>query len=100
MVTDKQNLLNEMQSRINEFFRSTPLGDVERNVKALVTQTFQKMDLVTHDEFQIQGELIDQLRQRVAELEAVVQRLERQSAPAATADSTSAVGPASGSFTG
>ncbi|MFT4101431.1 MAG: accessory factor UbiK family protein [Burkholderiaceae bacterium] len=76
MATDKQNLLNDMQSRISDFFRSSPLGDIERNVKAVVAQTFQRMDLVTQEEFQIQGELLEQLRQRVDELEAVIQRLE------------------------
>lgn len=82
MPTDKQNLLNDVQSRIGDFFRSSPLGDIERNVKAVVAQTFQRMDLVTQEEFQIQGELLDQLRQRVDELEAVVQRLEAGEADA------------------
>ncbi len=84
MATDKQNLLNDVQSRIGDFFRSSPLGDIERNVKAVVAQTFQRMDLVTQEEFQIQGELLDQLRQRVDELEAIVQRLEAGGTSAST----------------
>ncbi|MFT3800481.1 MAG: accessory factor UbiK family protein [Burkholderiaceae bacterium] len=90
MATDKQNLLNDMQSRISDFFRSSPLGDIERNVKAVVAQTFQRMDLVTQEEFQIQGELLEQLRQRVDELEAVIQRLEARGDGTAAAEAPAA----------
>ena len=77
MATDKQNLLNELQSKIGDFFRAGPVGDIERNVKALVSQGFQRLDLVTHEEFEIQSELIEQLRARVADLERAVDRLEQ-----------------------
>lgn len=81
MATDRQNLLNEIQSKLGEFFRSGPVGDIERNVKAVVSQGFQRLDLVTREDFDIQADLIEQLRLRVADLERVVARLEEGRGP-------------------
>lgn len=52
-----------------ELVRSSPAGDLERNLKSLMTQTFARMDLVTREEFEIQAELLRSLRQRVDALE-------------------------------
>lgn len=70
----RRPLLQELQSRISELLRSSPAADLERNLKALATQTFQRMDLVTREEFEIQTELLERLQQRVSELEAALQR--------------------------
>lgn len=74
MTSDKQSVLNDLQSRISDFFRASPMGDIERNIKALVAQAFQRMDLVTHDEFEIQNALIERLSERVEALERQVQQ--------------------------
>lgn len=67
---DQQAFLQDVQRRLAELFRSSPAGDLERNVKAMLAQSFQRMDLVTRDEFDIQAELVARLRQRVDALEA------------------------------
>lgn len=69
MSTEHPSVLNELQSRLQELFRSSPAADLERNLKALVLQAFQRMELVTREEFDIQRELLAQLRSRVDELE-------------------------------
>jgi len=74
---DQQAFLQDVQRRIAELFRSSPAADLERNVKAMLAQSFQRMDLVTRDEFEIQAELVARLRQRVEALEA---RLAEQAA--------------------
>jgi len=75
---DQQAFLQDMQRRLAELFRSSPAADLERNVKAMLAQSFQRMDLVTRDEFDIQAELVARLRQRVEALEA---RLAEQTTP-------------------
>lgn len=65
-----QALFQDLQQRLGELFQSSPITDLERNVKALLAQTFQRLDLVTREEFEVQVELINQLRQRIAALEA------------------------------
>jgi BMFP domain-containing protein YqiC len=67
---ERQALLQDFQQRVAELFRSSPAADLERNVKAVLAQAFQRMDLVTREEFDIQVELVDRLRQRVDALEA------------------------------
>ena len=67
---DQQAFLQDVQRRLAELFRASPAADLERNVKAMLAQSFQRMDLVTRDEFEIQAELVARLRQRVEALEA------------------------------
>jgi BMFP domain-containing protein YqiC len=74
---DRQTLLQDAQQRLAELFRSSPAADLERNVKAMLAQSFQRMDLVTREEFDIQVEIVAGLRQRIEALEA---RLAEQSA--------------------
>ena len=67
---ENQAFLQDVQQRIAELFRSSPAADLERNVKAMLAQTFQRMDLVTREEFEVQLETVARLRQRVEALEA------------------------------
>ena len=86
------NFFNDLQGKINQALESGPAKDIERNVKAVMTQGFAKLDLVTREEFDIQAQVLaktraklEALEQRVVELEA---RLASQSAaPAAAAAS-------------
>jgi len=76
MTTDKQTLLQDLQGRLSELFRNSPAADVERNLKALLGQTFERLELVTREEFDAYVEMLGSLRARVARLETAVQALE------------------------
>ncbi len=76
MAADKQRFLDDLQQRLAELVRASPASEIERNVKAVLNQAFQKMELVTRDEFEVQVEMLDRLRARLAELERTVTRLE------------------------
>jgi BMFP domain-containing protein YqiC len=74
---DMNNFFNDLQGKINQAIESSPAKDIERNVKAMMTQGFSKLDLVTREEFEIQNQVLlktraklELLEQRVAELEA------------------------------
>ncbi|MFN9772907.1 MAG: accessory factor UbiK family protein [Burkholderiales bacterium] len=67
---ERQAFLQDVQQRIAELIRSSPAADLERNVKAMLAQTFQRMDQVTREEFEVQLETITRLRRRVEALEA------------------------------
>ena len=54
--------------------------DLARNFKALLQSTFRRLDLVTREEFQVQQQLLAQLRSEVAALERSVAELERGAA--------------------
>ena len=55
---EKQNFVHDFQQKLLEMFRASPAADLERNIKALMGQTFNKLELVTRDEFEIQVELL------------------------------------------
>ena len=67
---DRPSILQDVQQRITELLRASPAADIERNLKALMAQTFQRMDLVTREEFDIQVEMLARMRQRIEALEA------------------------------
>lgn len=64
-----RSLLDELQARVSELLRNSPAADIERNMKALLAQTFQRVDLVTRDEFEAQLERLARLQARVEQLE-------------------------------
>lgn len=53
---------------------------IEKNVRAAAESVFQRLDLVTRNEFDAQSEMLAQSQLRVKELEQRVQELEGKSA--------------------
>jgi BMFP domain-containing protein YqiC len=77
MTTLNHNLLNDISDKLSALVANSPLQDVEKNVKAVLSSAFAKLDLVTREEFDVQKEVLartraklDALEVRIAELEA------------------------------
>ena len=75
---DKPNFFSDLQSKIIQAIENSPAKDIEKNVKAMMSQGFSKLDLVTREEFDVQAQVLaktrtklEALELRVAELEAV-----------------------------
>lgn len=68
--------LDEITAKLNEAVANSPVKDFEKNARALLTQGFAKLDLVTREEFDIQSELLARTRQKLDELEKRVAALE------------------------
>lgn len=80
--------IDEFASRISASLAGTPAGDIERNLRALLTSMFGRLDLVTREEFDVQTEVLRRTRAKVAALEARVAALEGARAdPAPPGDS-------------
>lgn len=73
---DKTNFFDNMQSRINQALEKTPAKDIEKNVKAMMSQGFSKLDLVTREEFDIQAQVLAKTRDKLEALELRVAELE------------------------
>ena len=82
---DRQPFLHDFQQRLLDLFRASPAADLERNLKALVNQSFNKLELVTRDEFDIQIELMRELAARVEALEVAALRAGGSGVAGATA---------------
>ena len=57
---------------------SSPAKDIERNVRAILTQAVSKLELVTTEEYEIQRLTIVQLQNRVNMLEKRLSDLENR----------------------
>jgi BMFP domain-containing protein YqiC len=75
-IMDKTNFFNDLQDKINQAIRNSPAKDIEKNVKAMLTQGFSKLDLVTREEFDIQTNVLARTRAKLEALEARVAELE------------------------
>ncbi|HEY9380767.1 MAG TPA: accessory factor UbiK family protein [Burkholderiales bacterium] len=76
------DFLDELNRRISEIFAQSPAKDIERNVRAMMTSMFARLDLVTREEFDVQAELLARTREKLIELEARVAALEANQPPA------------------
>jgi ubiquinone biosynthesis accessory factor UbiK len=72
------DVLNDIQQKMSEFLKNSPAKDVERNVKAVLSQGFSKLDLVTREEFDTQTQVLIRTRARLEELEKRVAELEQK----------------------
>jgi ubiquinone biosynthesis accessory factor UbiK len=73
---DKNNFFNDLQAKINQVLENSPAKDIEKNVKAMMTQGFAKLDLVTREEFDVQTQVLAKTRAKLEALEARVAELE------------------------
>jgi BMFP domain-containing protein YqiC len=75
---DKPNFFTDMQNKINQALENSPAKDIEKNVKAMMSQGFSKLDLVTREEFDVQSQVLANTRARLETLEAQVAALEAE----------------------
>lgn len=73
---DRLAFLDDLQQRIATLLADTPAADVQKNLKALLTQQFGKLDLVTREEFDVQAQVLARTREKLAALEARLAQLE------------------------
>lgn len=78
---NKANFFNDLQAKVSQVLENSPAKDIEKNMKAMLTQGFSRLDLVTREEFDIQSQVLaktraklDALEARVAELEALLKK--------------------------
>lgn len=67
-VTDPR-LLDEIGAKLSEILAKSPAADIERNARALLAAFFDRFDLVTRDDFEVQKRVLERALARIAELE-------------------------------
>jgi BMFP domain-containing protein YqiC len=72
-------ILDDLSARISEFLAASPAKDVEKNLQALLSAAFAKLDLATRSELEIQSKVLARAREKLSELEARVAELEARS---------------------
>lgn len=69
-------MLEDFGSKMSALLANSPAKDIEKNAKAMVSGLFDKLDLVTREEFDIQAQLLARTREKLQALEARVAALE------------------------
>ena len=68
----------DFQKNVSELVSRSPAADIERNVKTFMGQAFNRMDLVTREEFDIQLDLVKRTQLRADHLEQQILALEHR----------------------
>lgn len=84
-----KKILDEIGSKVSEIVAQSPAKDIEKNLRILLNGVFNRMDLVTRDEFDVQQEVLQRTREKLIILEAKVSELESQLGLAASEKSAS-----------
>lgn len=72
----KEQILEKITKQISENVKASPFHDLESNLKAILQATFEKLDLVSREEFDTQQKVLLQTRMKLDELEQIVKTLE------------------------
>ncbi len=75
-MINRSDWVEDLQKNISDLIAKSPAADIERNVKAMMAQTFSRLDLVTREEFDVQVQLLERAMTRLTALESRVQALE------------------------
>ncbi len=68
--------LENISARISAALAATPAADIEKNLRAMLTSSFARLDLVTREDFEVQKEILARAQARLATLEAKIAELE------------------------
>jgi ubiquinone biosynthesis accessory factor UbiK len=68
--------LDDLRSRISEALRNSPAQDLEKNLHALLAAFFDRFDLATREDLDVQKKLLERAQAKLAALEARVTELE------------------------
>lgn len=72
----QNRLFEELSGKVSALLAQSPAKDVEKNVRALLSSFFGRLDLVTREEFDVQARLLERSREQLHALEAQVAELE------------------------
>ena len=78
MIKVDSKLLNDINERMRAVLAQSPAADLEKNLRAMLTSMFARLDLVTREEFDVQREVLLRTREKLTRLEAQIVELERK----------------------
>ena len=69
--------IDDISRRVDELMANTPVEDMQKNLRALLSSWFARLDLVTREEFDVQQAVLHRTREKLSQMEARVAELER-----------------------
>jgi BMFP domain-containing protein YqiC len=71
-----EKLLKDLSERLAALAAANPAKDLEKNFRALLSGAFERLDLVSREEYDAQAQVLQGAREKLAALEARVAELE------------------------
>jgi len=73
-----RKLFDEIDRKVRDIIAQSPAADLEKNIRALLTAMFSRVDLVTREEFDVQRQVLARTREKLVELEQKVAELDKR----------------------
>jgi ubiquinone biosynthesis accessory factor UbiK len=75
-VMPQANLLDEVGAKVREILAASPAKDIEKNLRTMLARVFDRLDLATREELDVQERVLARTREKLSKLEARVAELE------------------------
>jgi len=73
----QNRIFDDISARVSEVLAKSPAKDIEKNLRAMLSGAFSRLDLVTREEFDVQAKLLARSREKLVALEARITELEK-----------------------
>jgi len=77
-MTSKKQTVDNLMSTISDILPDNPRAALEKNLRAALSSTLDRMELVTREEFEVQEAVLARTRQKLEQLEKLVAELEQE----------------------
>ncbi len=74
----KPRFVEDLSARMSEILASSPARDLEKNLQAMLSGAFTRLNLVTREEFDVQAKVLMRTREKLAVLEKKIAELEQK----------------------
>jgi BMFP domain-containing protein YqiC len=74
----KAKFIEDVNARLSEILASSPARELEKNLKGMLTGAFNRLNLVTREEFEVQAKVLARTREKLGALEAKIAELEQK----------------------
>ena len=69
--------LEELLNKINDLIKNSPVQDIQKNVRAVISSWFASHNLVTREEFDAQVEVLRRTQDKLQKLEMELERMDK-----------------------
>jgi BMFP domain-containing protein YqiC len=75
-VIEKKSL-EDLLNKINDLIKNSPVQDIQKNVRAVISSWFASHNLVTREEFDAQVEVLRRTQDKLHKLEMELERMDK-----------------------
>jgi BMFP domain-containing protein YqiC len=76
-----EKIFADLSARLAELAASNPAKDLQKNFQGMLSSAFSRLDLVSREEYDVQAQVLQRAREKLAALEARVVELETKTRP-------------------